>query len=277
MAEDTAFLEHGNVEPHAPLLRHPPDDQQLFKVMRAGDLVRSVAGNYLHFQRVDTYKDFAAADARDGEQPVLDRAVNAGITFEKAPDYSAADYYDNCRRRTYACSFSLANSPLIWERYGEGDPVGKVCVVFNFGVLRSILNETIGNAPDRSALMVGNVQCKQFFYINYGLIDYVDAATVQANAERLPNPILYSYMKDRSGFAGEDELRITLATIGIGNFALSDGSLIDFPPAMHLSFDFRGAFATGAVAKVLCKDDKVMRHLEQELAKFNITFGAAAR
>jgi hypothetical protein len=76
---------------------------------------------------------------------------------------------------------------------------------------------------------------------------------------------------------GEEELRITLATIGMGDFALADGSTIKFPPSMQLAFDFRGAFTSGAVAKVMCEDDSVIRHLEQELAKFRIKFRTEAR
>lgn len=275
MAEDTTFLEHGNVEPHGPLLRQPADGQQLFKIMRAGDLVRSVAGSYLHFQRVDSYRDFPTADARDGEQPARDRAVNAGVAFEKAPRYSAAEYYDSCRARTYACSFSLSNSPLIWERYGSDDPVGKVCVVFDFGKLRSVFNRTIGNAPGRSALMVGNLQCKQIFHINYGLIDYVDTSAVHANAELLPNPIIYSYMKDKCAFAGENELRITLATLGLGNFVLADKTIINFPPSLQLSFNFRAAYADGTITRLMCQDDNVVGFLAQELASFKILVSSA--
>jgi len=36
----------------------------------------------------------------------------------------------NLSARTYACSYSLQNAPLIWERYGLGDAVGNVGVVF---------------------------------------------------------------------------------------------------------------------------------------------------
>jgi hypothetical protein len=273
------FFEYGNVEPHAGLLKQPPENQQLFKIMKTGDLIRSVAGSYLHFQRVDSYKDFPTADSRDGEQPTRDRVVNAGIFFEKAPGYSVANYYDNCRARTYACSFSLSNSPIIWQRYGEAiplDPVGKVCVVFHFGKLKAALNQTIGDAPGRSALMVGKIQCKQFFHINYGLIDYVDASAIQTNVERLSNPIIYSYMKDQHEFRGENELRITLSTLGVGNFGLADNTIIKFEPKLALGFDFRAAYADGIITRLICESDKVIHHLTQELAKFRILLKAGA-
>jgi hypothetical protein len=263
--DDTSFLEHGNIEPHAPLLKRPADTQELVKIMRVGDFLRSVKERYLHFQRVDSYKDFPTADSSDGVQPVLDRAVNAGITFEKAPSYAVAEYYDSCRARSYACSFSLEDTPMIWERYGLGDPVGKVGVVFNFGKLRETLNTNVGNEPGRSALMVGNIRCKQVFYINHGLIEYVDAGAVQMNKDLLPNPIIYSYLKDGAQFAGEKELRVTLATLGVGTFALADGSEIVFPPSMRLDFDFQAALGNGTIVRVLVETDDVKSHLEKEL------------
>ena len=245
-------------------------DDGRHRILGVRQLLCSVARNYLHFQRVDSYKDFPRADAQDGEQPTRDRIVNEGIAFEKTPNYSVADYYDNCRARSYACSFSLSNSPLIWERYGADDPIGKVCLVFDFGKLRSVLNRRIGNAPGQSALIVGSSQCKQIFHINYGLIDYVNLSAVQTNLEQLANPIVYSYMKDRDRFGGENELRITLATLGLGNFALADNSIINFPPSMQLLFDFRTACADRTIARLICQKVEVARHLTQELSKFKI-------
>lgn len=270
MSKETEFLEHGNTEPHAPLLRQPASDAVLYKIMKVGDLIRSLDHSYLHFQRVDSYMDFLTADARDGEQLPLDRAANTAITFERAPDYNAADYYDSCRARTYASSFSLEDSPLIWERYGTGDPAGKVGVVFHFDRLRTVLNETIGNEPGRSALMVGGIQCRQIFNINYGLIDYVDASVARANEVLLPNPILYSYMKDAKQFADEREMRITLSTLGIGDFALADGTVIGFPKSMQLAFDFRRAIQDGTITRLLCQDN-ASHHLTSELARFRIS------
>ncbi len=270
MGKETEFLEHGNTEPHGPLLRQPATDAVLYKIMKVGDLIRSLELGYLHFQRVDRYKDFPTADARDGEQLPLDRAANVATTFEGTPDYNAANYYDSCRARTYASSFSLENSPLIWERYGSSDPVGKVGVVFHFGRLRNVLNQTIGNEPGHSALMVGGIQCRQIFNINYGLIDYVDAEVARANEGLLPNPILYSYMKDAKQFAGEREMRITLSTLGVGNFALVDGTAIKFPESMQLAFDFRRAIQDGTISQLLCGDTNTSRHLGFQLDRFGI-------
>jgi len=43
-------------EPHALLLRQPAPEQLLYKVMRAEHLIDSIAGSYIHFNRVDRYR-----------------------------------------------------------------------------------------------------------------------------------------------------------------------------------------------------------------------------
>lgn len=259
-----------HVEPHALLLTVPPDAQQLFKIMRVGDLIRSVAGKYLHFQRVDTYNDSPNSDGHDGEQLPLDRTVNSGVTFEKAPEFTAAKYYDGCRSRTFACCFSLENSELIWERYGLDDPIGKVCVAFNFGKLRSRLNRTIDRSQGQSALLVGSNVCQQLFDINYGIIEYINKATMQRNGQTLLNPIKYSYLKDEVLFQGEKELRITLSTLGIGNFALANGDIIKFPASASFEFDFASAIADGTVVRLLCPNKTVGDHLASVLLQFKL-------
>jgi hypothetical protein len=55
----------GLIEPHAGLLSAPPDGQLLYKMMTVENLLRSVAGSYLHFNRVDAYQDL---DPNDGAQ-----------------------------------------------------------------------------------------------------------------------------------------------------------------------------------------------------------------
>lgn len=203
----------GGVEPHAPLLRIPAADQLLFKIMTVENLSSSIESEYLHFNRVDKYGDFLRADPHDGKQLPADRHVNAGASFEKAPEFAAADYYDQSRARTYACCFSLENSEFIWREYANNSQRGKVCVVFNFGKLRQTLNRTL--RPGHAALDYGGVRCHQFFALNYGMVDYVEWARHRANEARLINPILYTYMKDVK-FSAEKELRISLSTIGMG-------------------------------------------------------------
>ena len=58
----------GLVEPHAGLLKAPAPGQQLYKLMSVENLLRSVAGSYLHFNRVDHYRDFSDADPFDGAE-----------------------------------------------------------------------------------------------------------------------------------------------------------------------------------------------------------------
>jgi hypothetical protein len=234
----------GSVEPHAFLLNVPPAGQLLYKVTTVENLLRSIAGSYLHFNRVDSYGDLSDpnsnADHNDGGQLPADRQGNARSRFKNAPDYSAADYYDQSRSRTYACCFSLENSEYIWEKYANKTEQGKVCLVFHFGKLRATLNETL--QPGNASLNYNSILCHQIFSLNYGIIDYVEWDTHRANRERLPNPIIYTYLKDRGRFAAEKELRVSLSTLGIGEFALKDGEKISFPPSLQLAFDFRAAF-----------------------------------
>src|SRR5262245_38481351 len=130
----------GLIEPHAGLLRAPPDGQLLYKMMTVEYLLRSVADSYLHFNRVDAYQDL---DPNDGAQLPGDQRGNAQATFERAPNLSAADYYNQSRARTYACCFSLENTDYIWRTYANGSARGKICVVFDFVRLRARLNQTL--------------------------------------------------------------------------------------------------------------------------------------
>ena len=68
----------GGVEPHAPLLTIPPDGQLLYKIMSVENLLRSIVGNYLHFNRVDSYSDFPGADPHDGRQLPEDQQRGIG-------------------------------------------------------------------------------------------------------------------------------------------------------------------------------------------------------
>ncbi len=236
--------------------------------MTAKNLLRSIAGSYLYFNRADSYADFPTADQHDGEQVPNDREGNATARFEKAPDFSAADYYDQSRARTYACCFSLENSPFIWENYGTGDERGKVCFVFNFGKLRATLNRTL--EPGNAALEYEGLRCHQIFSINYGVVEYVDWANHRANIPHLPNPVKYTYLKDRARFGEEKELRISLSTIGLGGFVLNDGKKMEFPPNLQMQFNFRAAIADGTIEQIIRSPDSDTEFLKAELRKFNI-------
>ena len=246
-----------SIEPHAPLLNVPPDGQLLYKVMTVENLLRSIVGNYLHFNRVDSYADLQGAgphaDPYDGRQLPKDQLGNACARFEKAPDFSAADYYDKSRARTYACCFSLENSNYIWEHYGNGSVKGTVCIVFEFGKLRATLNQTLQ-------------RCHQSFSVNYGIVEYVEWDTHQANTKRFPNPIKYTYLKDKKKFSEEKEFRISLSALGIGQF---DSTML-FPSSLGLVFNFRAAIADRTIQQILYAPDSDSDFLQTELQKLHI-------
>jgi hypothetical protein len=257
----------GNIEPHAQLLNIPPDDQLLYKVMTIENLLSSIAGSYLHFNRVDSYVESPAADLHDGQQLPQDLRGNIKARFHKAPEFSAADYYNQSRARTYACCFSLENSDIIWNNFANDTKKGKVCIVFHFGKLRAILNETL--AQLNGFLDCNGSRCHQILSVNYGLVEYVDWNTHQVNQERLPNPIKYTYLKDRR-FFNEKELRISLSALGMGQYVLNDGTALNFPPSLHMDFGFRRAITEGTIQEILhaqCCDSSFLRG---ELAKLGI-------
>ena len=257
----------GSVEPQAGLLTVPPDSQLLCKVMKPEHLFASISGQYLHFNRVDGYKDFPGADPADGQQLPADRPGNEKSTFIKAPTFSMADSYDLSRSRTYACCFSLEDSEHIWHEYAKGGANGKVCLVFSFPKLRAALNSLF--EPGNSALSYNGLRCHQIFSINYGKIEYVDWAQHQANATHLPNPIQYTYLKDKS-FEPEKELRVSLSAIGLGKFAMNDGSEMPFPQSLPVAFNFKRAFADGTILQIHRSVDCSPQFLKTELEKLGI-------
>ncbi len=258
----------GHIESHAPLLTIPSAGQLLYKIMSVENLTRSVLGRYLHFNRVDSYSDFTGADPHDGRQLPKDEPGNASSHFQNKPNFTAADYYDQSRSRTYACCFSLENSDYIWRNYANINERGKVCVVFEFGKLRSTINNIL--RPGNAAIKYNGNLCYQIFSVNYGLVEYVERDSHQTNSERLPNPIVYTYLKDKNLFAEEKELRISLSALGFGHFALQDGSIFEFPPSLSLAFDFQAAFADNTIVKILHSQDTDTSFLKSELQKLRI-------
>ncbi|HUI12588.1 MAG TPA: hypothetical protein VL048_03855 [Xanthobacteraceae bacterium] len=254
----------GFIEPHEGLLTAPPEGQLLYKVMAMENLLQSIAGSYLHFNRVDAYPDL---DPNDGAVPPGDQAINAQATFEKAPDFSAADYYNRCRARTYACCFSLENTDYIWRTYGTGGTRGKICIVFDFAKLRARLNHTL--TQGHCVLEHNGIRLHQIFSINYSVVEYVPWDAHRANTEYLQNPIKYTYLKSDK-YRDDRELRIALSAIGIGHFVLNDGSRLDFPPSLQLGFDFKSAFADGTITRLLLAQDCDMDFLRTELDKLRI-------
>lgn len=258
----------GHIEPHKPLLTIPPARQLLYKIMSVENLLRSVSGRFLHFNRVDSYSDFPSADPHDGRQLPKDQPVNAGSRFKSAPDFTVSDYYDQARSRTYACCFSLENSNYIWSNYANNNERGKVCVVFDFEKLRSTINNTLrsGNAT----LEYNGIRCHQIFSVNYGLIEYIEWDSQQTNGQRFVNPITYTYLKDRQGYAEEKEFRISLSAIGMGQFVLGDGGMMEFPSSLSLAFDFQSAIADSTIVRILHAPDTDTDFLRCKLQKHRI-------
>jgi hypothetical protein len=257
----------GSIEPHAPLLQQPDDDQRLFKVMTVENLVQSIERRYLHFNRVDSYTDFPKADAHDGEQLPLDRTGNAKATFQMAPDFTAADYYDQSRRRTYACCFSTTNSDRLWQSYGNGGSRGKVCLVTRFARLRARISQSM--PVEGSKLLVGDTLCDQIFSVNYGMIQYVDRINHRTGDDHLPNPIIYTYLKDKE-FEHDSEVRISLSAFGVGRYVTMPGRVLEFPPSLQLTFDVRAAMADGTIECCTFARGSDVGFLRAEFQRLNI-------
>jgi hypothetical protein len=252
----------GFIEPHAGLLQRPPAGQMLYKILSVENFIRSIEGGYLHFNRVDSYKDFPNADRHDGEQLPADRPGNVAATFAKMPEFSLADYYDRSRSRTYACCFSLDNSGYVWG-YSSGTPRGNVGIAFDFDKLRATLN--CGLQSGEAVLEYNGSPCRQILSINYGVVQYVDWEGYRANESHLPNPIIYTHLKDRGLFADENELRISLSASGVGKFVMADLTEIEFPRSLHLGFNFRAACADGTIQRILCGPNCDQGFLRAEL------------
>lgn len=249
---------NSHIEPHAFLLNIPPDGQLLYKIMTVENLLHSIDGSYLHFNRVDSYSDFPGADKNDGKQPPMDRPGNTNSKFEKNPTYSAADYYDQFRAKTYACCFSLENSDHIWNNYAIGSSRGKVCIVFSFSFLRAALNKLF---------QVGTClgEYNGILAINYGIVDYVEWSTHQTNREQLQNPIKYIYQKNSEPFLKEKEFRVSLCSLDKNN-----RTIVSFPTSLGLMFNFRSAIVSGAIQQILHLQSTDAIFLYNELKKRNI-------
>jgi hypothetical protein len=249
-------------ELHKQLLKVPHGNKLLYKVMKTEDLMRSISGSYLHFNRVDKYND-----QHDGKQLPKDLADNLKSIFRNSKNFSAADYYNQSRSRTYACCFSTENSDYIWNSYGEGGNKGKVCLVFKFSKLRTMLNEIFQN--EKAILVCDGIKLKKLFSLNYGLIQYVDWNRYKANTEFLLNPIIYTYFKDKGAFSKEKELRIALSYSPVGQPVVNE-KIFEFPNHLHMHFDFGPAIGRGVINKILHSSDCDKTFFYSELERFNI-------
>lgn len=251
----------GSVEPHRFFLEVPPDTQLLYKIMSVENFLLSIKYSYLHFNRVDNYNDFPCADPHDGQQVPKDQERSERVKFEKAPNFSLANYYDRVRSRTYACCFSLDNSAFNWKNYGIDSEKGNVCVVFNFRKLRATINRFFQSGD--AHIEFNGKHCDQIFDVNYGIVKYVEWENHQALTKRFPNPIEYTYLKDKK-YTEERELRISLSNFYPGPITLN------FPVSLQLSFDFKAAIADQIIQEIGHSPECDSDFLKTELQKFYI-------
>lgn len=79
-------------------------------------------------------------------------------------------------------------------------------------------------------------------------------------------------MKDKA-FEAETELRVSLSALGLGRFVLADGSDIAFPHSLAFDFDYRAAYESGAIERILLSPDCDKAHLDAQLARFGMAPG----
>jgi hypothetical protein len=247
------------IEPHAPLLNKAIVGSNLYKLISYRYFNNMLDRNYLYFSRVDTYND----DIRDSDVPDQDEEIHKAIVFEKTPNYTVYDYYNNCRSRTYACCFSIENSSYIWK-YGD------ICIVFNSSNLINYLN----NNYKISRLQYKDKYLQNFFYINYGLVEYGSLKNDILANPWLPNPIMYAYFKDVK-YSHEKEFRISLSCLGLGKI-MFEGSEFIFPKSIELDFDFNTAVRLGIINEILVSPN-IKKNLFNKIATLLIHHGLEIR
>lgn len=235
-----------SIEPHAYLLKKPDENTTLNKIISLKNFTDMVENDYLYFRRVDTCPD----DKRDSDQPTLDKKISEQSKFENTLDYTAKNYYDSCRSKTYACCFSTENTSYLWKNYGESDP-NAICMILDAHKLINFLNLNY----HESTLIYKNSELPNFLFINYGLVTYGDLNNLFLK-KNLPNPIEYVYFKDASRYAEEKELRISLSCIGICKYKLQDGTEFEFPDSLKLSFNFLQAINMGVIKQIQIHDQQ---------------------
>ena len=257
----------GGIETHAGLLTRPDEGQELFKLMKIEHMLNCLDHSYLFFNRIDSYSDFPGADAHDGEQLPLDRSGNASAKFAKDPSYAAEHYYDESRRRTYACCFAMKNLDFLWSNYAGSVVEEKLCIVFAFEKLRARINSVF--AQGAGVVTADGVPCEQIFHVNYGVVQYVEWTAHQANLPHLPHPLEYAHLKDLR-FREETEMRITLSALGFGRFVCG-GQPVEFPVSLRVPFEFRAAIADGTIKELLFAPESDQTRIATELAKRHIS------
>ncbi len=255
-----------SIEPHAPLLKKPNEGALLYKVISSKNFIHMVENDYLYFRRVDSYSD----DKRDSDQPDKDKESSKKSKFENAIDYTAKNYYDSCRSKTYACCFSTEATSHIWRNYGEGDP-NAICLVFDCHKLINFLNITF----DETRIIYRGQRLINFFYINHSLVTYgnFDNAFLK---QHLPNPIEYVYFKNAEKYMEEKEFRISLSCLGSCKHTLPNGTEFLFPDSLMFAFDFAEAIRRKVLKQIIIhnksKDtEKIKKALKDIFDKKKVT------
>jgi hypothetical protein len=223
----------GSVEPQELLLEQPKI--LIYKFIKLDYFIQSVNNSYLHFNRINSYKDFDNPDVDDGDQLPKDREIHSQANFIKSPSYNLENYYDDARSKSYACCFTTRKNKGMFAKYGN------ICVVFEFGKLRKALNKII----DFSYLVQNDNLYLPIFDINYGHVQYCDR---QQDSICGANPLKYLYLRDGK-YKNEHELRVSLSAI-TGKF-----HKIIFTESLRLQFDFQEAIDRQIIQKIICDKD----------------------
>lgn len=243
------------IEPHKYILRKPHANKYIYKIIPGNYFLDMAKNNYLYFRRVDKYSD----DINDSALPDKDRNLSQQSKFQYAPNISMADYYDGCRSKSYACCFTTKISEHVWKHYGSDN--NSICLIFKSGKLIEYINTTLNN----SRLIIKDHLYHDFFWINYGLVEYMDY-NEQYLLKYLPNPTKYIYIKDMK-YSEEKEFRISLSCSQYTSYVLPNGEHLTFPESIQLELDFKSAIANGVIKRLEIKSSHEATYL-QEIRNF---------
>ncbi|MCW8469416.1 DUF2971 domain-containing protein [Fluoribacter gormanii] len=239
------------IEPHKYILKKPNANKNIYKIVSGNFFLDMINKNYLYFRRIDKYSD----DINDSALPDKDRSLSQQSKFQYAPNISMADYYDSCRSKSYACCFTTKISEHIWKHYGNSN--NSVCIIFKSGKFINHMNATLYS----SRLIIKDHLYHDFFWINYGLVEYMDYDE-QYLLKYLPNPTEYIYIKDRK-YSKEKEFRISLSCLQHESYVLPNGEHLNFPESIQLEFDFKSALENGAIKRLEIKSGHEEKFLQQ--------------
>lgn len=249
-----------SIQPHKDRIKQPDKGCKLYKIIPLKYLDDMLEKSYLHFQRVDTYND----DINDSDQTRIDKALSEKSIFLDSDNYSAKDYYDSCRSRTYACCFSTKQTDHLFEHYYNKAEDKAICLAFDCQTLIEQLNINFSIAP----IQYGTQRLENFLDINHGLVEYGNFEE-RFMGNLLPNPIEYVYFKDNK-FSEEHEFRTVISTLGMGNIVLPDKNPFQFTESLKLSINLVEAINANILENIILTTKSDKEETEQLLKKYNI-------